>query len=301
MSKIRLIFLSLLALVLASTISGCSSIFFFPTKEYIATPDQLGLNYSELSIPVGKPGSLNRPALSGWWLPASESMPVCGTVVLFHGNAQNMSNHLFGVTWLPPLGFNLLIFDYRGYGSSGGQADVPALVADGAEVLHAALEKLDNNEVSRGSKIVVYGQSIGGAIASTVAAKFPARDRIAAVVLESSFRGYPAIVREKLGQFFLTWPFQYPLSWLFFSRYDSEDYIGKIAPTPVLLVHGLADTIVLPENSRRLYQLAGQPKLLWEFETAGHINAFQQPVAREKMVRYLRDAFGCGISSETNR
>ena len=281
-------------------LGGCTSLFFFPTREYVATPDELGLKYDAVSIPVGQPGRhgiVPDLQITGWKIPATSS-PVCGTVILFHGNAQNMSNHLFGVSWLPAAGYNLFVFDYRGYGKSDGHAVVSSLIGDGEQVLGEVIKWADNRAPNGSqSKIVVYGQSIGGALATPVVARTKYRDRIAAVILESSFYSYPGIVREKLGQFFLTWPLQYPLSWLFYSKFSPADFIGLLAPIPVLIIHGQDDPVIGAQNSAELFKAANQPKQLWEFDTSGHINVFQNPKNREKLTQYLRNVFGCNESS----
>lgn len=286
------LFYCITALSPALIFSGCSSIYFFPTRNYVATPESFGLNYESVRLPVGRDGAVD---LSAWWIPAQtqdSAAPACGTVVLFHGNAQNMGNHLFGSAWLPLAGFNLLIFDYRGYGSSSGQPNVPSLIADGAKVLDYALDRLDMSGLKQ-SKILIYGQSIGGALAIPVIANYNRRERIAGAVIESSFYSYPGIVREKLGAFLLTWPLQHPLSWLFLSRHNPKSFIGQIAPIPVLLVHGQNDEIVFPENSRELFKSANEPKELWEIPGGGHIDAFQHPEQRNRFTAYLQRLFGC--------
>ena len=279
-------------------LSGCTSLFFFPTREYVATPEDLGLKFESVTIPVRWRGAAPDLKIIGWKIPAAIS-PACGTVVVFHGNAQNMSNHLFGVSWLPAAGFNLFIFDYRGYGESTGHPAVSSLVDDGELVLAEVIQSISNGPRGTPGKIVVYGQSIGAALAIPAVAQSKFRERIAAVILESSFYSYPGIVREKLGQFFLTWPLQYPLSWLFYSNFSPADFIGQLSPIPVLLVHGLSDQIVDSANSNKLYNQAKEPKQLWEFDSTGHISAFQNPVNREKLIQYLRNVFGCNLNGAT--
>ena len=292
---------SLLAIFLCLPMFGCSSIYFFPSREYVATPDQLGMKYQEVEIPVGKDSGPNGIKLQSWWLPSS-APSVCGTIVVLHGNAQNMSNHLFGVSWLSAEGFNLFIYDYRGYGRSGGFPVVPSVIEDNETVLSTLFSRLDGGQLAGAAgksppeKVVIYGQSLGGALAVPTVVRSKFRDRFAAVILESVFSSYPSIIREKLGQFYLTWPFQYPLSWLYYSRNSPIKLIERISPIPLLIVHGLNDEIVFPDNSRHLFDQAAEPKELWTMESAGHINSFQSPHNREKLIQYLRKSFGCNRS-----
>ena len=101
------------ALLAAPLLGGCDSFFFQPDSFLYTTPDQYNLTYEEVGFrsPQG-----NR--VTGWFLPAHE--PVRGTVIHFHGNAANITNHIYAVRWLPPLGYSVLLFDYRGYGVSEG-------------------------------------------------------------------------------------------------------------------------------------------------------------------------------------
>jgi fermentation-respiration switch protein FrsA (DUF1100 family) len=122
-----------------------------------------------------------------------------------HGNAQNISTHIGAVAWLPAEGFDVLLFDYRGYGSSEGTPSLGGLQHD----FEAALALLlDSPELDAGP-VVVFGQSLGAAVAITGLAASPERDRVAGLVIEGGCTSYRDVAREKLAGLWLTWPLQW--------------------------------------------------------------------------------------------
>ena len=154
-------------------------------------------------------------ALHGWLLPARYEGPEpSGTVIFFHGNAGNVGNHLGGVYWLPSAGFQVFLFDYRGFGASAGRATLAGAHCDARAAVRALAKRSDVDPY----RIVAIGQSIGGAIALTTVASLKNEIPIRALVVDSAPSDFRGIAREKLGDFWLTWPFQYPLSWLVPSR-----------------------------------------------------------------------------------
>jgi fermentation-respiration switch protein FrsA (DUF1100 family) len=269
----RLGFVFLVALAL----SGCASLLFFPERPFVGTPDQIGLEYRDVAF-----ASADGTPLHGWFLPAKGDPKA--TVVFFHGNAQNISTHIAAVFWLPARGFNVFLFDYRGFGRSGGEPDLAGANADGVAAL-AEARRLEGVDPER---LVVFGQSIGGDIAVQAALGAGTRG-VRAVVLESAPSSYRRIVREKLGGFFLTWPFQWPLSLLMSDRFSPEPVIGRLSPVPVLIIHGDADRVVPFHHGERLYAAAGPPKWFWRVEGGGHIEAFGRfgDVYRDRLVAFL--------------
>jgi hypothetical protein len=101
-------------LIMLALSSGCASLYlYYPDHQIYQTPEQVGLKFEEINFT-----SRDGTPLTGWFVPAKGK--VIGTVIHFHGNAQNMTAHFSFVDWLPPEGFNVFMFDYRGYGRSGG-------------------------------------------------------------------------------------------------------------------------------------------------------------------------------------
>ncbi|GAB4511660.1 MAG: alpha/beta hydrolase [Sulfuricaulis sp.] len=257
---------------------GCSNVFFFPYQTHVQTPKQLGLTYEDVYF-----NASDGTHLHGWFLPAQGR--ALGTILFLHGNAENISTHIMSVRWLPARGFNVFLLDYRGYGSSEGKPTF-AGVQDDAE---SALKMLISRPGVDAGRIVVFGQSLGGAIAVYRVAHTTYRKNIRALVVESAFSGYRRITREKLADFWLTWPFQYPLSWTVSDEYNPSAAVEGISPIPLLIIHGDQDPIVPLHHGQRLFELAREPKQLWIVQGGNHIQAFQSQSYRDRFVTYLTE------------
>ncbi len=272
MRKILLSFL----ITLLFCCTGCNSLFFYPSKQLRDNP--IAQQFAPKDITFK---SSDGTMLHGWFF--DRGPDARGTILMLHGNAQNLSTHVNGVLWLVKGGFNLFIFDYRGYGMSEGSPTIPGVHLDA----EAALETVLSMPQTAGKQIIVLGQSIGGAIAIYTVANTPYKDRIAALVTESAFADYRLIVRDKAADNCLTWPLQYPVSIFFNDDYSPEKWIKKVAPVPILILHGVQDPVVPIYHGRRLYEEALQPKLFWETTEPGHIMSFADAEVRERLVRYL--------------
>ncbi|MFB6259305.1 MAG: alpha/beta hydrolase, partial [Thiohalorhabdaceae bacterium] len=249
--------------------------------ELVLNPGTLGLAYEEVRIDDGK-----GPVLKGWYLPA-ESDRVAGSVLFLHGNAQNVSNHLLSVDWLPERGFNVLLIDYRGYGASEGVATLSGAATDARRALAYLAEREDE-----GIPLAVLGQSLGGGLAPYAVSGSPYRPRVEAVILDSAFAGFRRIAREKLDAFWLTWPLQVPLSWTISNGYSGVRHVADLSPIPVLVIHGEADRVVPAEHGRSLFAAAREPKALWLVPEAGHIQALRRDKIRDRFAQYLWDRLG---------
>lgn len=260
----------------AVLLSGCGHLFLLPDDELVLNPGTLGLAFQEVRIDDGR-----GPVLHGWYLPA-ESERVAGTVLFLHGNAQNISNHLLSVDWLPERGFNVLLVDYRDYGASEGVATLPGVANDARRALAYLAER-----EGEGGPVAVLGQSLGGGLAPYAVAGSPYRSRVEAVTLDSAFAGFRRIAREKLDAFWLTWPMQVPLSWTVSDRYSAERYVADLHPIPVLVIHGKADRIVPVAHARSLYAAAREPRELWLLPETGHIQSLRREDVRDRLAAYL--------------
>lgn len=263
--------------ILAMTLlSGCGHLFLMPDEERVLNPGTLGVGFEEVRIDDGR-----GPVLQGWYLPA-QSERVAGSVLFLHGNAQNISNHLLSVYWLPERGFNVLLVDYRGYGASGGTATLSGSAADAQRALAYLAER-----EAQAIPLAVLGQSLGGGLAPCAVARSPHRSRIEAVILDSAFAGFRRIAREKLDAFWFTWPLQVPLSWTVPDEYSAVRYIADLSPIPVLVIHGKADRIVPVDHARSLFAAAEEPRSLWLVPEAGHIQALRREEVRDRLASYL--------------
>lgn len=266
----RQAFISLLLLLIA----GCTNQFFIPMQQLVRTPADIGLTYNDIKFE-----SNDGTSLHGWWLPANGKPKA--TILFLHGNAENISTHIGSVYWLPAAGYNVFLFDYRGYGKSEGKTNIDGIMGDAEAALNKTVDLANN------SPIIVYGQSIGAAIAIYSVAHSPQHDRIKSLIIESSFSSYRDIAREKLAEYWLTWPVQYPLSWTISDRYKPLAAINKIAPIPLLLIYSDEDKIIPAYHGRQLYDAARQPKQFWQVKNGRHIAIFSRPEQQQRLLDYI--------------
>ncbi|MDH4230059.1 MAG: lysophospholipase [Nitrospirota bacterium] len=287
-------------LAFLAVLPACSRMLFYPEPQLLGTPDQLGMEYRDAIFT-----SSDGVVLNGWFLPARKNTggnsgqpggrparetargTARGTVLFLHGNAQNLSYHFGAVSWLPDQGYNVFLFDYRGFGRSGGKRGLAGAIRDAS----AALAHLRARPDVDPERLIVFGQSIGAAIAVDMVTRNE-RDGIRALILESPPASYRRIAREKLGGFFLTWPLQWPLSWLIPDRDSPERLIARVAPMPLLVVHGDADRVVPMRHGETLFAAAGPPKWFWRIPGGNHIEAFlpTRPAWREQLLTFMDDA-----------
>ncbi len=187
--------------------------------------------------------------IHGLWWPEPEGAPV---ILFFHGNAQEVYSWSLIHRELAPTGCRLLLIDYHGYGKSGGEPHEAGLYLDGK----ASLEWLDDMGVDDGD-IVVFGKSLGGAVACEIAQGRGFK----ALVLESTFTSLAGVAR-KLFPFF---PPGVPIG----EVYDSITKIAHVR-CPILVIHGEMDELIPVGEGLDLYAAAPEPKELYLVPGAGH-------------------------------
>ena len=258
--------------------TGCSSVFFYPDQVTYITPDRLNLEFEDVFVetPDGE-------TLHGWWLPA-KSEPK-GTVYFLHGNAQNISSHIMNVAWLPERRYNVFLIDYRGYGRSTGAPDIEGTLHDAETGLRWLVDQPD----VQNQPLFLLGQSLGGALGTALASEWVKRDEqppLDGVILDGTFSGFRAIAREKLGDFWLTWPLQIPLSWTITDEYEAYERIGDISPVPVMVIHSVRDGIIPFHHGKRLYEAAEEPKTFLQTDTP-HASTFVIPGYQDEVLEFM--------------
>jgi pimeloyl-ACP methyl ester carboxylesterase len=212
-----------------------SSFIYYPDRQWVATPEQFGLHYESVSFKA-----TDGVTLSGWYVPAERAR---GVMLFFHGNAGNISHRMLSLQIFNRLRFDTFIFDYRGYGKSEGQPDEIGTYRDA----EAAWYYLVRQRSVEPSTIVIFGRSLGAAIASYLAAGHTPR----ALIVESAFTSVP----ELAARFY---PFM-PVRWLTRFHYATKDHLSKVA-CPVLVVHSREDDIVPFDQGQALFEAARPPK-----------------------------------------
>lgn len=267
-----------LLLIVAPLAAGCTHMFFQPLGPHVRTPADIDLVYEDVHVTTS-----DGVQLHGWFLPAHGSAKA--TILFLHGNAENISTHIGSVYWLPQEGFNVFLPDYRGYGRSEGRASLPGLQEDVDSWVRYLITRSDLDR----DRLIVFGQSLGGAVAAHYVAESRHRRHIRGLVVDSAFASYRDIVREKLASFWPTWPLAWPLSRTVQDTYSPIRSIAQVSPIPLLIMHGEQDTIIPAEHARRLYHAARSPKALWLIPGAGHIQTFRSKEQRERFVAFLKE------------
>jgi fermentation-respiration switch protein FrsA (DUF1100 family) len=260
--------------------TGCSSVFFYPDNATYITPDRLNLDFEDVYLDTA-----DGETLHGWWLPALTDEPAKGTIYYLHGNAQNVSAHILNVAWLPEQGYNVFTIDYRGYGQSTGAPDIEGALHDA----ETGLRWLTHQEHTEDRPLYLLGQSLGGALSIALASEWTQRNEqptLDGIILDGTFSGFRYIAREKLDLFWLTWPFQYPLSWTIPNDYEGTDRIAGVSPVPVMIIHSVRDGIIPFEHGVRLYEAAEQPKEFLQTDTP-HAATFVIPAYREAVLEFM--------------
>lgn len=250
-------------LILPFLLTGCANrLFYYPDRhDYEA---KYGYTVPHEDVWIETTDGLR---LHGWFLKAQGEAK--GTVVHLHGNAQNLTAHVLYVSWLPEAGYNVLTIDYRGYGRSPGKPSRKGVYEDAHAAWRYALSRKDVDP----QRMILFGQSVGGATALALAGR-EELPGLRAVVADSPFSSYSRIGREKILQIpglgYLLWPFS-PL--IVSGGLSPEPVVRNIAPTPLLLIHGDRDGVVPATHSEILFEQARAPKLLWTLPWAGHTEA----------------------------
>ncbi len=192
--------------------------------------------------------------LTAWHRPAEAGR---STLVLFHGNAGHHGHRLSLGLPLAARGYGVVLAPYRGYGGASGSPTEDGLVRDGKAILAA----LESGSLPRG-RIVLWGESLGGGIATRLAADAAAERRpVQGLVLQAPFTS----VHERAAEIYRL----VPARWLVLDRFDNLSRISRIA-APLLIVHGEEDSVVPVAHGKRLFAAALQPKLSVFIRGADH-------------------------------
>ena len=229
-----IIVISLLALNVLMYIQQPSMIF-YPMRDMHQVPSDWGMNYDDVTL-----NTSDGIALNGWYVPRSGSKQA---VLFFHGNAGNISHRRDSIEIFHRLGLNVFILDYRGYGKSQGKPDEQGLHLDAK----AGWQFLIEEKGFSADKIVIFGRSLGGAVAARLASEVSARG----LILESTFSS----AKDFANSVFTI------LSRLVYVRYDFN-VAQKIQRVnyPVLILHSPDDEIMPFNLGEKVYQSANKPK-----------------------------------------
>jgi fermentation-respiration switch protein FrsA (DUF1100 family) len=218
---------------------------YFPARAIEWTPADAGLEFRDIEL-TAEDGE----RLHGWWVPASA--PSAGHVLFCHGNAGNIGDRVDHAALLATAGFDVLLFDYRGYGRGSGRPNEHGTYRD-ARAARRALREQPGVDMSR---VIYLGESLGGAVALDLALELPP----AGLVLQSTFTSVRDLAR-------LHYP--YIPAPLVPDAYPSRARIAHLQAA-LLVIHGERDDIVPPSHGKALFAAAPAPKRMHIVRGAGH-------------------------------
>jgi len=241
---------------------------FFPVEEITRTPADIGLDYEDVWVESVEPGV----KLHGWWIPNERSDRL---LLYFHGNSDNIGANAYHSGRFYHLGFSVFLFDYRGYGQSKGEFPTESQVYEDTDTIW---EYLVNERGIAPEQIVVYGHSLGGAIAIELATKHP---EISHLIIEGSFTSL-----RQMGDY--RYPFLniLPIDLLLKNQFNSLTKVPQLK-MPTLFIHGQQDRAVPFFMSEELFAAAPEPKALWLFPPGDHSTV--APLAGEEYFKTVRE------------
>ncbi len=257
-------------------LSGCSKNAMFPTDNKVYdSPLNYAYSYEEFYFK-----SSNESLLKGWRFKAKG--PSQGMVVVANGMKYNMSSRFQEWTWLLEKGFDLFIFDYRGYGESMGEVDMFGFVDDVASAIEYS------HSLNEDLSMVVVGQSMGGSFVVDAVAK-KSYPYVKLLVIDSTMTGFAAAAEALMEQYVVLWPLMWIPATITPEGVDSIDFVDK-TETPTLFMVGLNDSIIPPEHSAELFVKAKEPKALWVVEEAEHVNSIHHVQVKADLALAIEDA-----------
>lgn len=221
-----------------------SRLVYLPSHILWRTPAAAGLPYEDVFL-----NASDGVRIHSWFIPAEEPR---GTVLFFHGNAGNIAHRVETARMLHDWNLNTLLIDYRGFGRSEGRPSARGLGRDA----DAAWTFLTAEKAIPAARIIVFGRSLGSAVAADLAA----RVRPAGAILESGFTSLPDIAA-------LLYPW-WPVRLLMRDRYPTIENITRFR-CPVLVGHSREDELIPFSQAERLFEAAPEPKFFLEM-TGSH-------------------------------
>lgn len=245
---------------------GQTRLLFIPTHDIYRTPSSNGWRYDEVQL------SVDGETTHGWFVHGPQ--PARGVVLFSHGNAGNIADRLESIGILRRLGFDVLAYDYGGYGRSTGSPSEARCYRD----VRAMWRYLTEERSMAPEKIVLFGRSLGAAVSCDLAAEVNA----GAVIIESAFLSVPAMAQRLYPIF--------PARLLSRLKFDNATKIQRVDES-ILVVHSPDDTIIPYEHGKKLYEFASEPKRFLEIR-GDHNEGFwlSGPVYTEGLDAFLREA-----------
>lgn len=252
---------------------GGDRLFYYPTKKSPHLPKIYGLKEEDVYFKT-KDGF----KLHGWFFNPKGVAKPKGTIVYSHGNSGAVGYHLFFVAWMIEAGYQVLLYDYRGFGKSEGEPTREGLIED----VRAAFAYVKTRKDVDAKRLISWGHSLGGA--KSFAALGGERVKgLRAAVSYAGFASYQDMARRVAGEVG---------AGLVNDRLSARDYVGGLSPAHVLVIHGDEDVVVPVEQAEILFRNAKEPKTFFRIEGGGHTTALYRNEGeyRQKVLGWLEKA-----------
>ena len=244
LAKITAVVYVVLCMMLVLFQAGCV---YYPDRIIGALPSNADMDFEDITLKTQ-----DGESISAWYVPAGPDPAEGYTLIFCHGNAGNISHRLGSIATFHQLQLHVLIFDYRGYGKSTGKPTEKGTYLDA----QAAWDHLVEEKQVPPGQIIIFGRSLGGAVATRLAGTVKPR----ALVLESAFTSAPDMARQMFPIL--------PVRLLCRFKYDNLLLIPSIQ-CPIVIAHGRQDQTVPFSHSQKLFKKAPEPKRFIEFR-GGH-------------------------------
>lgn len=260
---------------------GCSNLLYYPTRSLYVDMNMLKPLPEEVSFELEE-----GQKVYGWYFQSENSHPR-SVVVFFHGNGQNRSAHFYSLYWLLQEGHDLAIFDYPGYGQTEGHPSPRNTVIAAMGAINYV------RKLKPELPLVVYGHSLGGAIAMRAVWELRLEFLPRALVVDSSFLSYQKTAQAIMAKSPWTWALQ-PFSALLFSdEWAPAHRISELAGTKIIVIHSKKDELIPFALGKEVFEAASFPKEFWQKEAGSHNETFSDPegkVLRKRFIKSLSDS-----------
>ncbi len=276
MLKKRSLF-KLLVLVGLGMVVGCQSLFFHPDTTLYYHPATTARQPDNFFVPTSDNLTLHS------WLFRSHVEDVHGTVVFMHGNGGNVSTESLAMLWVLDKGYNVYMVDYRGYGKSMGEPTIEGVLQDGVYALDL-LMRLPNINTD---ELIIYGQSLGGAVATYTAVNSQYADNITALILDSTFTSFEDIAQDVSANMALTWAFQVPIASSFSDYPATIELIKNVKTDNVLVIHSKTDELIPYTHGERIYEAVEVDKHFISVDNTRHAGNLVHENVRNEILKYI--------------
>lgn len=227
-----------------------NKLLFMPSSVHVQTPESFGLTASDVWVETD-----DGETIHGWYFPNESAEFV---VLLSHGNAGNIGGRISIAESLVKSGASVLLYDYRGYGKSTGKPSEAGFYSD----IMAVIRYLGSELEVQPDQIILYGRSMGGAVAAYAATQIDAKG----LVLDSAFLNVKEMIKDL-----------YPFVPAFLASYDFplDEYVKQIPQIPVMVMHSRDDEIVDFSHGRKVFELLEEPKMFVELQGGHNENFFE--------------------------